>query len=200
MQSSTTNSTMFNDQMTSGQDWVDQILQFTGSLFDREPMLVQDWQQETTITDFDHFEKEIGEIINQTAQNNSPGSEVSEVRPQNSLPWAHSVVMQEGGIDVSIPTTSVRINRTGRRPTLSDPTHTRQTPSQRHTSSTGSHRSLRFRGTWSSLPTRVDVHHTDHSEVGFPNWPSEIIDEPAASMFDDDESTLENYSVGENGL
>ncbi|KAF7512776.1 hypothetical protein GJ744_000343 [Endocarpon pusillum] len=171
---------MFNDQMTHGQDWVDEILQFTGSLFDTELMLVQDWQQETTITDFDHSEKEVDEIVNQVALNDPPGSELSVVIAQTSFPWAHPAVMQEGGTNVSTPTTSAL--------------------SHRRITSIGSHRSLRSRGTWSSLPTLVDFHHTDHSEVGDPNWPSEIIDEPAASTFDDDESTLESHSVGENGL
>ena len=200
MQSSTTNLTTFNDQMTSGQERVAEILQFTGSLFDTEPMPMHDWQQETTITDFDHFEEEVGEIVNLVAQNDPPGSELSEEMYQTLSSWAYPAVMQEVGTNCSIPTTSVRINGTGRRPTLSDPTHARQAPSQSHINSTSSLQSLQSRGTRSSLPTLVDIHHTDHLEVGNPNWPTEILNEPAASMFDDDESTLGAHSVGENGL
>ena len=128
---------------------------------------MQELQQESIVTEFDHF---------------------------------HPVVTQDGGNNISIPSTSVGINPAGRRPTLSDPIHTRQTSSQSRVTSTGSLRSLPSRETWSSLATLVDIHHTDHLEVGDPDWLSEILNEPAASMFNEDESTLGAHSVGENGL
>lgn len=197
MESLTTNLTNFSNEMTRVQD---EILQFVGSVFDGEPILMQGVQQGITVPNLDQFETEVSQIVRTIQQYSPPTSELSEAMTQISNLWAHLVVIQRAGTNPAFPLTLMRISYVERRRTLSEPTPRRRTFFQSRETPTGSLRSPPFRGTWSSFSTLAEIQSTNHFEADDPNWLSEILTEPAASMFDDEDSTVADHDVGENHL
>ncbi len=186
MKSSTTILNTFNDEVTGGQHGRDETIQFIGSIFDPEPNSMQDSQQENAIPNLDHFEEEVSEMANKIPQYNSPASELLEA------------ITQEARTNPLFPSILTRINDVGTQRTLSEPTPRHLAFFQNRVTPTGSLRSLPSRGTWSSLSTLLDLQNTDHLESGDPNWLSDMLDEPAAWMFDDEDSTLRDHDVEEN--